>query len=577
MEAVDQSDFGATWYCGITPLPPPRSALNYDLDVDVCVIGGGLAGLTVAREVVRRGWSVALLEARRVAWNASGRNSGFVLPGFPSRIETIVERIGLPAGKALWALSEAGMRYVRATAAEMGAPAIIEGEGWLDVSKIPNADAALARVSLLGQEIGAEIEGWPIERIRDVLKTSHYFHAIHFPGAFHINPLAYALGLADAAERAGAHIFEATPAVAIDPAGIRKRVATPKGRVRAGHIVLAGNVFVGGVAQRLTDTLVKFTAWTGVTKPIEGLAAAIAYSGAISDSPHGNYHYRIVGGDRLLWTGGASVVARRAAPMKRRLESAIRAIYPQLGPVAFETFWSGEMGIAIHGMPQIGEVQPGVWLASGFGGQGIATSAIAGDLLARAMVEGDDTWRNFLPFELVWAGGRAGRAVAQATIGWRRTREALVARLARRQEEMERRRVEAAAKAAAAAEAAAAAAAAAAEAAKAQPAYRSVEIAHPPTEAPAGAGTAAPADAAIAAPANAEAVAPNEAEAVARAETTPPTAEVTPIEVQMPPQPAAVEAAPVDTAEVAAVHIPPAESSASLPEHPPVDEKRTSH
>jgi glycine/D-amino acid oxidase-like deaminating enzyme len=443
MGADDQTEYGPTWYSGVTALPAPRTPLNYDLDVDVCVVGGGLAGITVAREVVRRGWSVAVVETRRLAWNASGRNSGFVLPGFSARIEKVVERIGLPAAKALWALSEAGVRYVRDAIAENRMAGVEEGKGWLDVSKHQDADAVLARVSLLGQEIGAEVEGWPIERVRDVLKTSHYFHAIHFPGAFHINPLAYALRLADAAERAGAHFFENTPALAVDPAGVRKRIDTPKGRVRAGRVVLAGNIHLGPVAQRLADTLIPITAYTGVTKPLGNrLAETIRFGGAVSDSRYANYHYRIVGGDRLLWTGGASTRPRNLNWIKRRLERAIRATYPQLGPVAFESFWPAEMCFAVHRMPQIGEVQPGVWLASAFGGQGLNTSAIAGDLIARAMVEGDDTWRLFLPFELVWAGGRVGRTVARATTWWWHQSEAMASLVARRREELQRQRLQ---------------------------------------------------------------------------------------------------------------------------------------
>ena len=84
MQGGDQSEFGSTWYSRVTPLPPARAELKFEIDVDVCVIGGGLAGLTVAREVVRRGWSAAVLEAKRIAWNASGRNSGLVMPGYPA-------------------------------------------------------------------------------------------------------------------------------------------------------------------------------------------------------------------------------------------------------------------------------------------------------------------------------------------------------------------------------------------------------------------------------------------------------------------------------------------------------------
>jgi glycine/D-amino acid oxidase-like deaminating enzyme len=279
-----------------------------------------------------------------------------------------------------------------------------------------------------------------MERVRDALRTSRYFEAVYFPYAFQINPLAYALALADAAERAGARIFENTQAVSVDPAGVRKRIETPHGRVRAAHVVLAGNVHLGSVAQRLADTLVPVTAFTGVTQSLGGrLAEVVTFRGAVSDSRHANYHYRIVGGDRLLWTATASVGAR-SKWIQRSLERALRATYPQLGAVQFERFWPAEMGFAVHGMPQIGEVQPGVWLASAFGGQGLNTSAMAGNLIARAIAEGDDTWHRFLPFELVWAGGRIGRTVVGATAWWRRQSEAATALAVRQRAELRRKR-----------------------------------------------------------------------------------------------------------------------------------------
>ncbi|MGC1826416.1 MAG: FAD-binding oxidoreductase, partial [Pseudolabrys sp.] len=102
----------AGWYEANSVSRPDRPLLNLDLDVDVCVIGAGLAGLTVAREVAQRGWSVAVLEAAQVAWAASGRNLGFVLPGFSEHIDGIIERVGLDDAKQLWALSEQGLDYV---------------------------------------------------------------------------------------------------------------------------------------------------------------------------------------------------------------------------------------------------------------------------------------------------------------------------------------------------------------------------------------------------------------------------------------------------------------------------------
>src|SRR5947199_10730505 len=102
-----------TWYAATAVASPERPTLSHDLDADVCVIGAGLAGLTVAREVAQHGWSVAVLEAGQVAGGASGRNGGFVSPGFSEQIDAIVERVGLPRARELWALSEAGVEYIR--------------------------------------------------------------------------------------------------------------------------------------------------------------------------------------------------------------------------------------------------------------------------------------------------------------------------------------------------------------------------------------------------------------------------------------------------------------------------------
>src|SRR6185369_10878892 len=136
-----------------------RSPLTVELDVDVCVVGAGLAGLTVAREVARRGHSVVVLEAQSVAWNASGRNAGFVLPGYAAGAKALVTRVGLDDAKKLWALSEAGAEYVRRTVQEEQMPgvALTEG-GWLHVAKTDDERAMQAEAELLAGEFGANVE-----------------------------------------------------------------------------------------------------------------------------------------------------------------------------------------------------------------------------------------------------------------------------------------------------------------------------------------------------------------------------------------------------------------------------------
>jgi gamma-glutamylputrescine oxidase len=439
MNENDITGYGESWYAATKIDAPLRPPLAFDTDVDVCVIGGGLAGLTTARELARSGWSVVLLEAGRLAAGASGRNTGFVLPGFGADPDKLVARIGFERTKDLWALSQAGLDYVRdAIAADANSahamPGIDPKPGWLYVSKVDNGDEFLDYVRLLG-ELGCEIEGWPTDRVRAALRSERYFHAINYLRAITIHPLNYALGLAAAAERDGARIFENTPALSIDPAGVRKRIVTPQARLRANHVVLAGNVQIGRLMPRVAATLVPVTTYVITTAPLgPTLGEAICYPGAVSDTDLADNHYRVVGGDRLMLSGRSTSWQRNPRRYVKALKADIRKTYPQLGAVDVDYAWAGTLGITVHRMPQIGELGPGVWLASGFGGHGLNTTAMAGNIVARAIVEGDETWKKFTPFELVWAGGVFGRAAAQMRVWTKRLRDAVEERRAKARE-----------------------------------------------------------------------------------------------------------------------------------------------
>ncbi|TMJ33639.1 MAG: FAD-binding oxidoreductase [Alphaproteobacteria bacterium] len=354
-------------------------------------------------------------------------------------MDKVISRVGLSHAKALWALSEMGLKYVRTAIAEERMPGIGPVAGWLKVSKTDDREEVLAEAQLY-QELGTEVEGWPTERVREALKSDHYFHALHLPRAFHIHPLNYALGLSLAAQAAGVRIFENTQALAIDPAGVRKRITTPSGRVRASQVVLACNAHLGALLPRIAGTLIPIWTYVIATQHLgPRLGEALTYRGAVTDTDLADNHYRIVDGDRLLWSGRSTTWEGDASQFAKKLQLDIARVYPQLGEVEVEHAWSGLLGNALHRMPQIGELSPGLWLVSGFGGHGLNTTAMGGNIIAQAIAEGDDTWRLFAPFELVWAGGRLGRAAMQVYYWWFSARERWLARQAREREEEFRR------------------------------------------------------------------------------------------------------------------------------------------
>src|SRR3954469_12406790 len=271
-----------------------RQRLTFPLDADVCVIGAGLAGLTTALEAARRGASVVVLEGRHVGWNASGAQIGSVTPGFALPLADLIARVGFDDAREMWALSQQGAAFVRAQASEDMIAGLALSEGALEVSNVDAGEKLIARLQMLNEDFGTEAEGWQIERVRDALKTRRYFHGVYYPKAFQIDGRNYLMGLAALAKAAGVRIFEETPAIGLDAAGVMKRIVTPSARLRAMHVVLAGNVHLGAPAQRLSDTLLPVWRYAGITEPLgERLAEAVAFQGSVIDSD-GVDHFRIV-------------------------------------------------------------------------------------------------------------------------------------------------------------------------------------------------------------------------------------------------------------------------------------------
>ena len=411
-----------------------RARLTFDLDADICVIGAGLAGLTIALEAARLGASVAVLEGRHIGWNASGNQLGTVMPGFALPLTELIERIGFEDARELWALSREGAEFVRTNATEENMPGIGPTDGVLEVSNVDAGERLISRLQMLNEDFDTEVEGWQIDRVRELLKTGRYFHGVYYPRAFQVDGRKYVHGLAALARRAGARIFEDTPVVSIDHSGVRKRIVTPSARLRATHIVLAGNIHLGAPLRRLSETLLPVWRYAGITAPLgERVHEIIAFKGSVMDTD-GVDHFRIVAGDRLMWespeTTWAAQPQRFAGVLRRR----IRTIFPELGNVEMSETFGGATGQTVHGMPQIGQLRKGLWVASGFGRQGMNTSAMAGQMIARSILWGDDRWKLFSPFELVWAGGATGRVAGQLVGIWGRASSAAAGSLARYRE-----------------------------------------------------------------------------------------------------------------------------------------------
>lgn len=391
------------------------SALEETLEAEVCVIGGGLAGLATALGLAERGRKVVLLEARRVGWGASGRNGGFCLSGFAASPQDMIKKIGLADTRTLFGLTKAAQKLIRKRIKDFDIPCE-PVDGSVVASWYDDENALRRKQEFWTRELGEAVEYWPREKTRSHYVTDRYYDALFFPENFHLHPLRYVLGLAAAFTQKGGLLFENSPVVRAAQGGDPKIVHTEKGCVKANEIVFCGSAyFVNRPEKKLAQACLPISTYVMVTEaiPPNVLKSAIRAPYAIRDSRYADDYYRPLPDGRLLW-GGRIGIGRDPADLAAEMRRDMVKIYPQFKDVKADIAWSGLMGYTVHRMPLIGQLRPGVWYCTNFGGNGVGPTTAGGEIIAKAIAEGDETYKLFKPFGFEYTGGLLGPLVAQA-------------------------------------------------------------------------------------------------------------------------------------------------------------------
>ncbi len=425
-------DYVDSYYARTLASRDERPALEGRHEADVCIVGGGFAGLSTALELRRRGRSVVVLEAHAAGWGASGRNGGFVSPGYSRGLKSIEGVVGADAARALYRMSIEGMEMVAANIRELDIPEAKPVQGIFKVIRYDDADGLMAHRDRLMRDFGYDMDFWPTERVRGTLRSGRYHQALLDNAAFHIHPLNYARGLARAVEAAGGRIHDRSAVTALDLDGPEKIVRTAGGEVRCRHVVVACGGYTDRLIPQLRRSHLPIATYVLTTEPArERLAQVIRTRAAALDDRRASDYYRLVDdGDRLLWGGRITTRTSEPRALAALLRQSVVDTYPELADLKVELAWSGLMSYARHLMPQIGQLRDGVWYCMGFGGHGLNTTAIGGRVIAEAIAGDSDRIRRFAPFGLVWNGGPFGVAAAQLTywayqgLDWLRERRA---------------------------------------------------------------------------------------------------------------------------------------------------------
>lgn len=406
-----------SYYSRTLASPEVYPAAQGPISTEICIVGGGLAGLTAALELARSGRSVAVVEARRVAWGASGRNGGFVTPGYATSLSAIERAVGTAQSDELYRLSIEGMEIVRRNIDDLNIREAEPKPGIMRVVRYDGGAGLEAFRDLQERKFGRRLRYLRKDEVRALLLSDKYHAALLDEEGFHFHPLNYARALAREIVRLGGRICEGSPVLSCDFEGGRKRLQTPDATIEADHVLFTTGGYTGEVFAPLQKAYIPISTYVLLTeKAPELIGSAIRTRAGIGDDRRASDYYRLVDdGSRLLWGGRITTRTTDPRDISRLLRKEMVTTYPQLADLKVEIAWSGLMSYARHLMPQIGQYKPGIWYCTAFGGHGMNTTAIGGRVIAEAIKGESERSKLFAPFGLAWNGGIFGTAAVQLT------------------------------------------------------------------------------------------------------------------------------------------------------------------
>ena len=386
-----------SYYAATANFIPDHPRLEENIRCDVCIIGGGLTGVSTALHLAERGSDVVLLESQRVGWGASGRNGGQLGSGQRKNQDELESMLGKVHARVLWELAEES----KTTAKKLIARYQIQCDqkpGILHPThKAAYVDGAHRYADKLQNEYGYEaIRIISTAQMREMLGTDAYYGGWLDTGALHLHPLNYVLGLAHAATGNGAKIFEESR-VTHYTNGRRVVIHTNKGTVDAGFLVIGCNGYLQNLESKIDRKIMPINNFILATEPLgqERARQLIRDDVAVADSKFVINYFRLSADKRLLFGGGENYTKNFPRDIKSFVRHYMLKIYPGLEQARIDYAWGGTLAVTLNRMPHFGRLENNVLYAQGYSGHGVAMATLAGKLIAQAITGDAEKFETF--------------------------------------------------------------------------------------------------------------------------------------------------------------------------------------
>ncbi|MEM9241891.1 MAG: FAD-binding oxidoreductase, partial [Pseudomonadota bacterium] len=367
-----------SWYAATATPPSPYAPLEGEVTADVCVIGAGFTGLSAALHLAEAGRRVVVLEAQRVGFGASGRNGGQLGSGQRMDQHYVQKLVGREDADKLWALAEDTKALVKSLVAKHNIECHLKpGIAHMGFHKSEVTDEH-AYADFLAERYGyTHVEKLDFEAAQAICPSPKYVGGTIDRTAGHLHPLAYAFGLARAAAAAGAVIHEETEVLGIID-GAPATIRTAHGTVRAHHVILACNGYLGGLNGHVAARVMPINNFIAATEPLgDDAARVLAEDVAVADSRFVLNYFRLSHDKRLLFGGGETYGYRFPEDIAALVRKPMTEIFPHLRDVRIDYAWGGTLAITMKRLPYLKRIAPNMLSASGYSGHGVGNATHA--------------------------------------------------------------------------------------------------------------------------------------------------------------------------------------------------------
>lgn len=374
-----------SWYAATSDTTAEYGRLRGAERADVCIIGGGFTGLSAALHLAEAGVDVTLLEAHRVGFGASGRNGGQLGSGQRQDQLELESMVGVDAARQMWALGEDAKALVRDLIVRHDIDcALKDGIAWAASSE-KSARWTHSYAEHLTKNYDYPVEILDREAFAKLCPSPDYCGGMLDMGAAHLHPLRLAQGLARAAAKAGARIYERAHVHHVKP-GEKVRIANDAGHIEADHVIFAANGYLGGLNRKIASRVMPINNFIVATEPLGDRAAEVLTRDvAIADDRFVVNYFRLSEDKRLLFGGGESYGYRFPSDIRAVVSKPMLQVYPHLADVKLDYAWGGTLAITRKRMPYLAKLAPNMLTASGYSGHGVGNAVQAGRFLAEAV------------------------------------------------------------------------------------------------------------------------------------------------------------------------------------------------